>query len=57
MKTSENTKEDPEPADEGLVVQPKCRSNNKNYLQELMSVYVPSDNLEYLVIQHLSGPI
>jgi len=34
-KTPENTKEDPEAADEGLVVQPKDRSNNKNYLQEL----------------------
>jgi len=38
MKTPENTKEDPEPADEGLVVQPKYRSSNKNYLQELRSV-------------------
>jgi hypothetical protein len=38
MKTPENTKEDPEPADEGLVLQPKYRSSNKNYLQELRSV-------------------
>jgi hypothetical protein len=41
-----------------LAVQPKYRGRSKSYLYKPMwSIQVPSDNLEFFIIWHLSSPI
>ena len=38
-------------------MQPKYRSNNKNYPQEHRSILALSDNLEYLIFLNLPCPV